>query len=71
MANAHVDDFQFAGDHGDPIWMKCRQFLRQSFKWGEWTQGAYKNTGLHVVQRTDFGIELDQEEYVRDLQPIM
>ena len=50
--------------------MECRRKIRQSFKWGEWSEGGVSNTGLHVVQRLGYGIELSQETYVRELEPI-
>ena len=52
------------------MWRDCRLKIRQSFKGGERAEGEFKNTGLHVVQRLGYGIELSQETCAHEMEPI-
>jgi hypothetical protein len=63
FVGGHVDDFNRAGDLQDPEWLRIREAIDKSYKWGTVKINQYRHTGLDINGKTDgydFLGEVDQ-----------
>ena len=64
----HVDDFVYGGSNA---WStSVMQKLEECFKISKTASGSFRYVGLNVIQTTDT-IQVDQNDYVKDLKPLM
>ena len=67
IVGVHVDDGLCCGSalfHGK------LQELSKKFPFGSQKQKEFTFTGLHIKQQDDFSITVDQQQYIKDIQPI-
>jgi hypothetical protein len=73
FVGGHVDDFNRAGDLQDPEWLRIREAIDKSYKWGTVKINQYRHTGLDINVKTegnDFLVEVDQNYYVEGLMDL-
>ena len=67
LVGIHVDDGLAAGDQQFQQTIKT---LESKFPFGSKKQQKFVFTGIQISQQPDFSIELDQEKYVEDINPV-
>ena len=68
LLNVHVDDGLWAG--AGEVYERARTRLRELIHIGKEQRGSFEFLGRHVTQEDDGTIKIDQNEYVRKIQPI-
>ena len=67
LIGVHVDDGLCCGS--EMFHQKLRE-LAKTFPFGSQKQTEFTFTGLHVEQQPDFSISVDQQQDIKDIQPI-
>ena len=67
MIGVHVDDGLCCGNS---VFEKKLLQLREKYPFGSHKKTEFTFTGLHIKQHADFGISVDQTQYVKDIAPI-
>ncbi len=67
---AHVDDFVFFGKDKEKEWEETKIGIQERFNWKQWETGEFVQCGTRIVQRADFGFDMDQEKYVDEVEEI-
>ena len=67
LLGIHVDDGLMAGDSE---FHKAIDQLEQKYPFGSKSRNDFVFTGIHVSQKDDHSIELNQSKYVEDIPPI-
>ena len=67
MIGVHVDDGLCCGN---TVFEKKLMQLQEKYPFGSHKKTEFTFTGLHIKQHADFGISVDQTQYVKDIAPI-
>ena len=63
----YVDDFLIAGRVNDPRWKKAKAALVNLYKWGKWETNSFTLCGVRYLQKSDYSIQMDQQDFTRKL----
>ena len=63
----YVDDFIVAGRTNDPRWRKAKEKLKGLYKWGKWERDSFTLCGVRYLQKSDYSVQMDQQDFVRKL----
>jgi len=69
----HVDDGIMAGDMTNPAYISAKKKIDEYFKIKEWKrlqQEGADYLGMRIVQRPDFSVEVDMDNYINELESI-
>ena len=67
LIGVHVDDGLCCGSE---VFQEKLMTLSKRFPFGSRKHKEFTFTGLHIKQHDDFSITLDQQQYIKDIQPI-
>ena len=62
-----MDDFIIAGRVNDPRWRKAKEALTNLYKWGKWETRSFTLCGVRYLQKNDYSVMMDQQEFTRKL----
>ena len=68
--HAHVDDFMVGGADGCLVHQHLMTQLKQKYQWGTWEHTEFVQCGIQVRQLPDYSIEIDQQQFLEDLEEI-
>ena len=63
LAGLHVDDFLLGGQEGHPEFEEARRQLNDAYRWGKWEMDSFTFAGCQMVQKADYSIRIDQNDY--------
>ncbi len=63
----YVDDFVLAGKTNDPRWRVAKENLKNLYKWGKWQTTSFTLCGVRYLQKSDYSVQMDQQEFTRQL----
>ena len=67
VCGVYVDDFIIAGKHNSKKWQNEREKLRKLYKWGKWETDSFTLCGVRYVQKKDYSVKMDQQEFTSKL----
>ena len=67
---AHVDDFLFCGEEGDPQWQRALSYVFEKYRWSDWEADSYSHCGIQVTQKSDGSTILSHSEYCSGIDQI-
>jgi hypothetical protein len=65
-----VDDFLIAGDLSCKAYRDLRERLRNLYRWSEWEERRFTQTGIEIVQHDDCNFTTTEESFSVSVEPI-
>ena len=62
----YIDDFIIAGKSNGK-WQAEKDKLKKLYKWGKWESDSFTLCGVRYLQKKDYSIVMDQQEFTRQL----
>ena len=63
----NVDDFIIAIDQKDRRWKTAKRKIFDLYKWGKWESKTFTLCGVRYLQKDDYSVVMDQQEFTRKL----
>ena len=67
VCGVYVDDFIIAGKQNSKKWQNEKEKLRKLYKWGKWETDSFTLCGVRYVQKKDYSVKMDQQEFTSKL----
>ena len=67
ICGVYVDDFIIAGKHNSRKWQIEKDKLKKLYKWGQWETDTVTLCGVRYVQKNDYSVKMDQQEFTAKL----
>ena len=67
VCGVYVDDFIIAGKHNGQKWQIEKDRLKKLYKWGKWETDTFTLCGVRYVQKKDYSVKMDQQEFTAKL----